>query len=192
MPRSATGATEARRTSASAMSSSTRAARASGFTLIELLVVVVIVAVLAGALALAVGLATGPGAAEREARRMHRLLGLACERAVLTGRDYGLALHRSGYAFALRGSEGWLLFVDAADAVLAPRTFPQGLVIDLVREGRSVALAADPSEQVQPQIGCVASGEMTPFRIEFEHGIAPRWLLLGQFDGTLRAAPEDT
>jgi general secretion pathway protein H len=162
---------------------------ARGFTLLELLVVVVIIAVLAGALALAVGLATGPGVAEREARRMERLLGLACERAILSGRDYGLAIHAHGYSFAVRGAEGWMSFAAGADAVFAPRELPGGLALHLDRDGRAVLVPDEPPQQ--PQLGCVASGEMTPFTLEFEHGADPRWRVVGQFDGTLRVVPED-
>ncbi|HRQ66582.1 MAG TPA: type II secretion system minor pseudopilin GspH [Xanthomonadaceae bacterium] len=162
---------------------------ARGFTLIELLVVVVIIAVLAGALALAVGVATGPLVAEREARRMERLLGLACERAVLSGRDYGLVIHAHGYRFAVRQAEGWMSFAACADAVFAPRELPEGLALHLDRDGRTVAIPEEPPQL--PQLGCVASGEMTPFTLQFEHGVDPRWRLVGQFDGTLRVEPED-
>ncbi len=166
------------------------ASRFSGFTLIELLVVVVIVAVLAGALALAVGLAIGPAAAEREARRVERLLGLACERAILTGRDYGMVVHRRGYGFAVRGAEAWVGFAEGADAVFAPRELAEGLDVTLERDGRPVALADEPP--VQPQLGCAASGEMTPFSIEFRGGTGSAWRLRGEFDGTLRAAAEES
>jgi general secretion pathway protein H len=164
--------------------------RPRGFTLIELLVVVVIVAVLAGALALAMGLASGPGVAEREAHRLQRLLTLACERAVLSGRDYGLVLYAGGYHFAVRGADGWTRFAASADAPLAPRELAAGLTIELEREGRPVALPD--AAPAQPQLGCVASGEMTPFELTLGHGVEPRWRLSGAFDGKLTAAPEGT
>jgi general secretion pathway protein H len=160
----------------------------SGFTLIELLVVAVIVAVLAGALVLAVGLGSGPGAPEREARRIERLLLLACERAVLGGRDHGLALHRDGYGFVVRGSSGWMPLSGGADAVLAPRVLPDGVALDLERDGRALRLPDQPP--AQPQLGCVASGELTPFVLRVTRGDEVAWRVLGEYDGRVRAAPE--
>jgi general secretion pathway protein H len=160
----------------------------SGFTLIELLVVVVIVAVLVGALALAAGLGSGPGAPEREARRIERLLLLACERAVLGGRDHGLTLHRDGYGFVIRGSSGWLPLSGGGDAALAPRVLPDGVALHLERDGRPVRLPDQPP--AQPQLGCVASGELTPFVLRVTRGDEMTWRVLGEYDGRVRAAPE--
>src|SRR5688572_11902937 len=79
---------------------------AQGFTLIELLVVLVIAGVLIGALVLAAG---GSGARELEnaAQRSRGLIALACERALLSGRDLGFAPTRDGLRFGYFVAEGW-------------------------------------------------------------------------------------
>lgn len=138
------------------------AERVLGFSLLELLVVLSILAVLAAAAVLSAGLAQPPPPAERELQRLARGLRLACERARLSGLGQGLLLEKRGYAFAFDDGSGWLRYGAGAEAAFQPRPWPDGLLPELSREGRSPPL---PERGESPQIVCFPSGELTPFEL---------------------------
>jgi general secretion pathway protein H len=149
-----------------------------GFTLIEILVVVAILAIVAAALALAVG-GSGERRLEHEAERLRALLGQACERAELSGREIGATLTANGYGFRLLGLDGWRAF--AQDGPLRPRTWPGGMQVELSREGRPLRLAG--SDDAPPQLVCFSSGEQTPFTLTLALGDVPARYRLSA-DGT--------
>lgn len=166
-----------------------RPRRQAGLSLIEVLVVLVILGVLAGALTLSLG-----GQAERrlenEARRIQALIGLACERALLTGVDIGWRFEAEGWRFGLLRREGWVPLPASPAEELRPRPWDPGMRFSLRRQGLLLDPAADPD---QPQLVCLASGELTPFELELGHeGSTLRWRLLGRGDGRLElVGPED-
>lgn len=160
-----------------------------GFTLIELLVVIVIVGVLLAAVTLAAG-----GSATRElqnaAERSQRLIQLACERAVLSGRDLGFAPTRDGLRFGYYEIEGWRpLEADPGDE-LRPRPWGNGVEVEAERDGDRLVLDAE--APVEPPYACLASGELTPLRLRFRRGdVAEHWVLDGALDGRLTLARRD-
>lgn len=149
-------------------STASHARRATrGTSLIELLVVVAIIAVLAAAVTLSVDLAGAPRLVEREARRLEALVELACERAQMSGHDYGLHLGSARYAFSVFVPTGWKL---ETLADLRPRDLPKGLVLSARREG--LAMELEDAVPAEPQVVCFASGELSPFDAEISAGEA--------------------
>jgi general secretion pathway protein H len=134
---------------------------ARGFTLIEVLVTVVIVAVLAAAVSIALAGSGGERQLEREAERIDALIGFACERAELSGRQTGVSFLTTGYAFSELGSDGWKTI---ADGELRERRWAGPFLVQLGRDGIAVEIAPEVPEQ--PHIVCFATGEATPFRLE--------------------------
>lgn len=163
------------------------ARRAAGFTLVELLVVVVIVAVLAAAVGLALAGSGGERQLEREAERLHALLGHACERAETSGREIGLSLARDGYVFSEFDRGAWQPL--EADE-LRQRRWVAGLGTQLSRDGVRVAITTDFPDK--PQLVCFSSGELTPFRIELMLADPSlHWYVEGEPDGTLTLERRD-
>lgn len=178
MPTSVTGLTDHR-----------RELGVAGFSLVELLVVVVIVSILAAAVGFALAGTGGERQLEREVERLHALLGYACERAEISGRDIGLSLARDGYVFSEFSGGAWHP-LDAGE--LRRRHWPTGLDARLARDGVRVAIDADFPDK--PQLACFSSGELTPFQLDFAFANQlSRWHINGESDSTLtlehRSAP---
>lgn len=186
MPTSATGATDRPVVVGDRVAAY---ARRAGFTLLELLVVLAIVAVIAGVAALSVG-GVGSRAGENAARRAQALLELACERAALTGRDIGVAVVEDGLRFGYLTPQGFRLVGDDPADPLRARPLGEGLVLTLEREGEVLPAVADPP--ATPQLACLGSGEMTPFRLDIaREGEPVSWVLAGSLDGTLTLERSD-
>ena len=128
---------------------------------------VAIIAVLAAAVTLSADLAGAPRLVEREARRLEALVELACERAQMSGHDYGLHLGSARYSFSVFVPTGWKI---ETVADLRPRDLPKGIALAARREGLAMELAD--SVPPEPQVVCFASGELSPFDAEISAGDA--------------------
>ncbi len=160
-----------------------RAPHARGFTLIEILVVVTIAAVLVAALVLAAG-GSGGRELENAAQRARALVELACERAVLGGRDIGFAPVTEGLRFGYFELDGWHEVDDRSDDELRPRALGEGIEMLATRDGEPLRL--DHGAPTEPPFACLSSGELTPFTLDFSRpGVPDIWRLEGRLDGSL-------
>jgi general secretion pathway protein H len=135
-----------------------RAARNRGISLLELLVAIAILAVVTTGAALAIANAGTERRLEREGRRMAALVELACERAQITGREHGVHFSRAGYAFGFATPAGWRVLHEGE---LRPRLLDSGMVLAASRD--DLPLELDAGTPLEPQVVCLASGELTPF-----------------------------
>lgn len=135
---------------------------ASGFTLIELLVVVVILAALIGAVTLAFP-DLGARRGDNAAARTEALLRLACERALASGRDVGIAVSRTGFAFGHFHAGRFQPVADSPAEALRPRRIDAAVTLALRVDGHALTLADE--LPAAPQLACLASGELTPFEL---------------------------
>ncbi|HVF35615.1 MAG TPA: prepilin-type N-terminal cleavage/methylation domain-containing protein [Candidatus Saccharimonadia bacterium] len=155
-----------------------------GVSLIELLVAVAILAALYGAITIAVDAAGGARRVEREGLRFAALVRIACERAQVSGRDYGIHVARGGYAFSIAGAQAWRL---EAGGDLRPRELARGMTLALEREGTDAELVEElPAE---PQAACFASGELTPFAATLSAGELAPFEIDAAIDGTVTTRP---
>lgn len=165
------------------------AGRRHGFTLIEILVVIVIIGVVAGAITLSAG---GSGARELEnaAERNRRLIELACERAVLSGRDIGFAPTPEGMRYGYYEREGWRPVPEQGSDELRPRPWGEGIEVRAERDGE--LLPSSDTLPDDPPFACLSSGELTPLRLEFSRPDRPeRWRLEGALDGRISLSQLD-
>lgn len=157
--------------------------RRAGFSLIEVLVVLVIVGVMTAALTLSIR-GSGERAVENAAQRARALILLACERAVLSGRDIGFTPVRDGLRFGYFGREGWQPMPEGGHDELRARALGPGLELAASRDGVDLPLADEPG--TEPAFACLSSGELTPFTLHLARADAElTWQLQGQLDGTI-------
>lgn len=158
----------------------------AGFTLIEILVVLAIVAIML----LAVGLSVNSGGASRrlgeEAHRLLALVELSCDQAALLGQDAGVEFRSGGYRFLRARGREWE--AQPSDT-LRPRVLPDGMLLALNVDGRSVDLEADvdadaaledpsraPTSQrskpaLRPQLACDSEGNLSaPIELTLQAG----------------------
>lgn len=157
--------------------------RAAGFTLIEILLVLVLLA--SSAVAVIVALPESKeDKVKDEAARFHHLVQLLGEDALLNGIDYGVRVERNRYQFLQLTSQDWQpvqesrFFTEVEmdeDIKLRveiggyswqdkDRLFKPGSLFD----EDLFAEQTDKKKIKPPQVVVMASGEYTPFTLEFE------------------------
>ena len=155
-----------------------------GFSLIEVLVVLVIVGVMTTVVSLSIR-GSGERAVENAAQRARALIQLACERAVLSGRDIGFSPVLEGLRFGYFGVEGWQPMAEGGNDELRARALGSGLQLSASRDGVELPLADEPGRD--PAFACLSSGELTPFVLRLARDDAElTWELEGQLDGELQ------
>jgi general secretion pathway protein H len=173
---------------------------AGGFSLIELLVVIVIVGMMAATALLSIGALRGEDPVEKEARRLTALLGLVSEEALVEGREYGILFELDGYRFLAWDPDSRLWATPEGDQLLRPRTFTPGVNPALAVEGREVELrdperrerGVEQRDEIVPQVGIFASGELTPFELLLaEESVTEAWMLRGLANGEVELLPPE-
>lgn len=185
-------------------------AASHGFTLMEMIVVMFIIGIIA---TFAVtSLSRDPAdLVEEEARRLHALLQLASEEAVMQSEELAIEFHTDGYRFMRLESNGeqWTWVPLSRDRIFRPRCLHDLVHMEVALEGEGVELvsmgcatemdhdsdvkdkdkSAESAEEDQayPRIFVLSSGELTPFEITLpvnDEGAAFR--LVGYMHGEMR------
>jgi general secretion pathway protein H len=149
------------------MTSRALRARSTGFTLIEIMIVVFIVGLITAAAVISFGGDSRDTELDKEAERLDALLDYAREQAELQTRDYGVRMDRLGYGFVVFNplTNEWRLA--AEDDALREREWPEGLIPELVVEGRNVVLDVRKPNvtDFKPQVLIFANGDLSSFEI---------------------------
>lgn len=144
-----------------------------GFTLLELLIVIFIISLIsAGFVKLMVGFGGATLSLENETKRLHRILSLTAQEAILQGSEIGLQVEVDGYYFVARGQKYWVVF--DGDEMLQHHSLPQDWRLQLMQDDEVVppvtmatgeGAAGKKKEQPAPSILFYPSGEADPFQL---------------------------
>jgi len=170
-----------------------RRSRARGFTLLEILVVLVIVGVIASFAIVSIGSRALEDRLDTEARRLHELLALAADEAVLQGTELGFVQTDEGYAFLTLKDGAWLPLENGG--ALRGRLLAEPLYLQLRIEGRPVKpVALDaPERELKPQVLLLSSGEATEFSLDVRaREFVPHYRLEGDVLGRVKLERRET
>jgi type II secretion system protein H len=152
-----------------------------GFTLIELLVVIAIAAILVTIVVISFNLVGVDRAVEKQVVKLSTLIDMASDEAQIQGRDYGLEFLQGGYRFVEYDPFLNVWNEVVGDDLLQPRELDEDMVVELFLEGRRVLLQAkakdtevddenkpnrDLTDDYLPHVLIMASGDITPFRLD--------------------------
>ena len=150
-----------------------------GFTLLELLVVILIIGIIVSFASLSIGQHASQTLRD-EAERIHSLLRLAGEEAVLQSRELALQFNPHGYLFVTLDGADWVPVED--DRLFRERELPDDLSLHLSLEGVVADLY---DSENPPRILVLSSGEMTSFALEIANLEGESYTLQGDFTGKL-------
>jgi general secretion pathway protein H len=159
----------------------------AGFTLLEILVVVAIIGVMITLATLSLGSRSLDDKLALEARRLHEVMLLAADEAVLQGAELGFVLTPRGYAFLVLKDGKWIALEDAG--VLRARALEQPFFIELQVEGRPAPPQRldDARVELKPQVLLLSSGDATEFVLDLRAPqYAPYYRLQGDVLGQLK------
>ena len=165
--------------------------RCRGFTLIELLVVLLLIGIIVSVAVMSMTFSRDD-TLEREARRLHAVMELGAERALIESREFGLILQPDGYRFAELLEGEWQRITEPERREFAEREFPPGVRLEVEVDGLPGDREPGESEDNRPSILLLSSGEMTPFRLLLTDtgNEAERYRLEGNLVGRLALESE--
>lgn len=137
-----------------------------GFTLIEVLITLVLIGVVTGMAFLSMGNAGPRDQQKLEAERLLRLLELAAQESVASGRVIGVEFFNKGYRFARLQKKDWQS--EERDDVFRPRTLTPPVQMALLMGKSAARITPAPVRGVppKPQIFLTPDGEMALFQIK--------------------------
>ena len=150
-----------------------------GFTLIELLVVIAVAAILVTIAVMSFNLIGDDRAVQKQVLKLSTLIDMVSEEAQIQGREYGLEFMLGGYRFVEYDPylEAWDEVI--GDDLLVPRVLDEDMVVELFLEDHRVLLKEqaketstddegnrDLTDDYLPHVLIMASGDITPFRLE--------------------------
>jgi general secretion pathway protein H len=155
-------------TSATGISTSSRA---RGFTLIEILVVVVIIGIMAVGAMLSLSAVGEDRGLTNESDRLLALMSYARDQAELQTREYGVRAFDGGYEFVTYDGVQGKWDRPQQDDSLRSRVLPEDVRLVVRVDGRTVVLPKRPDpnskkiENLTPQVMLFSSGELNSFEL---------------------------
>ena len=149
-----------------------------GFSLLELIIVLVIIGVMLAAITISLSDRRVDNL-KLESQRLHALIQLASDQAVISNRELGLLLDDKGYQFLHLADDKWQLIPQQSSRRFVSRPWPEdvysrievsGLYNQAPEDNRLLREQNQFEENQQekfllPQILMLSSAEVTPFKI---------------------------
>ena len=153
--------------------------RAAGFTLLELMAVILIIGIIVSFASLSIGQNTSR-IVQEEVERLHGLIQLAGEEAVLQRRELALEFDRDSYQFLELDGRDWKPIEE--DKMLRKRPLPEVVEVELTLEDVEASFE---DKKNLPRIFILSSGELSPFTLVLKIDEGEEYSLQGEFNGNL-------
>ena len=156
-----------------------------GFTLFEIIVVVFIIGLIVTFGSLSIS-QHSDRYVEDEAKRIHHLVRLATEEAVLSAQEFSLLVSYQGYSFAQLVGPKWEPI--EGDTFFRSREFPDNLNVKMLVYDQEVNL----NDSEKPvQIYLLSSGEVTPFKLTLKGESEAEYVVTGSLTGQIAFQPPE-
>jgi len=157
-----------------------------GFTLFEIIVVVFIIGVIVTFGSLSIS-QHSDRYVEDEAKRIHHLMRLATEEAILSAQELSFLINSEGYSFAQLVGPKWEPI--EGDRFFRNREFPENLSVKMMVYDQEVNL----NDSEKPvQIYLLSSGEVTPFRLILKGESNVEYTVTGSLTGQIAFQQPET
>src|SRR5699024_5227137 len=135
-----------------------------GFTLLEILAVLVIVGILVTLAVLSIGGEGQQAHMQTASQRMHQVLELASQEAIVRNLKLGIVVNKHGYHFVMLNREHkWVTYTKALP--LKPHHVHSDINLLILVQGLKAGLTKTDKETA-PQAVFLSSGEVTPFSVQ--------------------------
>jgi len=154
-----------------------------GFTLIELLVVVVLLGVVTSFAVLSMGSSGSEREMQEEAKRLHALIKLVREEAIIQAKEIAMEINKQEYSFLEYKGKKW---IPLTNKIFRTRSIKEALEFRVETETEEKLFADKESELLR--LYFLSSGEQTPFqmRMSVKNSPQPYYRLTGSFNGKLK------
>lgn len=154
-----------------------------GFTLIELLVVIVLLGIVTSFAVLSMGSSSGEREMEEEAKRLHALIKLVREEAIIQAKEIAMEINKQEYMFLEYKDKKW---IPLTSKIFHARSIKNELEFRVDTETQSKIFKLENKKLLR--LYFLSSGEQTPFEMKINVRDVPRpyYRLLGQFNGKLK------
>ena len=156
--------------------------KSRGFTLLEILVVILISGLLSTLVIVSFNRQSAEQLLIEEAATLSALVAQACREALLQSRNIGLRLGPDGYQFMLQTESLWQAVIDPTSP-WRQRPWREVKDIRLSSQGQVVKLDSNPD---QPNVFCLASGELLPFELRLVNTDRKEIILQGLSSGRIQ------
>jgi general secretion pathway protein H len=151
-----------------------------GFTLIEVITVVFIIGVIITFASLSVSQHSDQ-TLEEEAKRLHYLLKLSSEEAVMRATSIAVQFSPQGYEFVTIAGDQFVPI--EGDKLLRKREFPPEMEIEMELGQQEVSFE---DQERPPRIFILSSGEVTPFKISLTLDSSRPYVIIGNLIGEMQ------
>jgi len=154
-----------------------------GFTLIELLVVVVLLGIVTSLAVLSIGTSGSERAMEEEAKRLHALIKLVREEAIIQAKEIAMEINKQEYGFLEYKDKKW---IPLTNKIFQARSIKDDLEFRVETETESKIFTSEKPKLLR--LYFLSSGEQTPFqmKINVKEQSQPYYNLTGLFNGKLK------
>ena len=154
-----------------------------GFTLIELLVVIVLLGIVTSFAVLSMGTSGSERKMEEEAKRLHALIKLVHEEAIIQAKEIAMEINKKEYSFLEYKNKKW---IPLTGKIFKTRSMNKELKLNVEADTKSKIF-----KDIEPRfirLYFLSSGEQTPFQmiIKMKDINYPYYQLTGEFNGKIK------